>query len=196
LQRLRLILLGDGTYDGLTHDVAVPIHYIGGGEGEDVGGKGSRRAAGIEIHVLIGGALLGQHVLRVGDGRLVAVQRKGVDADERAALVRQLLVQRVQLAKLTHAGAAGGKPEIHHGDGVGGEQLVAFDLVAVQILALKGGEFLHIAVGVGLLIQNFGMLLFQLGQLILDLADLLRGLLQQRVFLIAELVLGGFDGVQ
>ena len=40
------------------------------------------------------------------------------------------------------------------------------------------------------------MLLFQLGQLILDLADLLRGLLQQRVFLIAELVLGGFDGVQ
>ena len=40
------------------------------------------------------------------------------------------------------------------------------------------------------------MLLFQLGQLILDLADLLRGLLQQRVFLIAELVLGGFDGIQ
>ena len=69
-----------------------------------------------------------------------------LDADEGAALLRKLFVQCVQLSKLAHAGVAGGEPEIHHGDGVGREQLVTFHRISIQVLALKGGEFLHAAV--------------------------------------------------
>ena len=36
LQRFRLLLLRDGAHDGVTHDVAVAIDHIGGGESEDV----------------------------------------------------------------------------------------------------------------------------------------------------------------
>ena len=42
LQRLRLLLFRDGTYDGLTHDIAAAVDHIGGGIGKDVGSKLSR----------------------------------------------------------------------------------------------------------------------------------------------------------
>ena len=82
---------------------------------------------------------------------------------------------------------AGGEPEIHHGDGVAGEQLVAFHRVAIQVLALKGGELLHTAVvgrvarvaarghthiAVHGLLHNLGVLFLQRGQLVFDIADL------------------------
>ena len=139
------VLSGDSADDGIAHDIAIAVDHIGGGIGEDILHKLTGIAAGAEIDVLIGRALLGKHILCIRDRRLVAIQREGVDADERAALLRQFLVQRIQLGKLAHAGIAGGEPEIHHGDGVAGEQLVALHRVAVQIFPLKGGEFLHTA---------------------------------------------------
>ena len=75
LQRFRLLLFRDGAYDGLTHDIAAAVDHIGGGIGKDVGSKFSRLTVGVKIHILIGGALLGQHVLRLGNRCLVAVQR-------------------------------------------------------------------------------------------------------------------------
>ena len=42
LQRLRLLLFRDGSYDGFTHDIAAAVDHIGGGIGKDVGGKLSR----------------------------------------------------------------------------------------------------------------------------------------------------------
>ena len=42
LQRLRLLLFRDGTYDGFTHDIATAVDHIGGGIGKDVGSKLSR----------------------------------------------------------------------------------------------------------------------------------------------------------
>ena len=120
-ERLLLRGAGDRAYDGIAHDVAVPIDHIGSGIGKDVGGELAGIAIGVKVHVLVGRALLGKHILCLRDRRLVAVQREGVDADERAALLRQLLVQRVQLGKLAYAGIAGGEPEIHDGDGVGGK---------------------------------------------------------------------------
>ena len=62
------------------------------------------------------------------------------------ALPRKLLVQRVQLGKLSHAGIASGEPEIHDSDGVAGEQFVALYHVPIQVFALKGGKLLHTAV--------------------------------------------------
>ena len=208
MQRLRLRLAGDGAYDGVAHDVAVTVYHIGGGIGKDVRGKSSRLAAGGKIHVPIGRALLGQHILRLGNCRFVAVQREGVDADDLAALLRKLLVQRVQFGKLTHAGIAGGEPEIHYGDGVAGEQLVAFHRVSVQILALKGRELLHAAivrrrghivarrhahVAVQGLLCRCGILFLNHGQLIFDVANLLRLSLNQFQLIRRKLILGGFN---
>ena len=42
LQRLRLLLFRDGAYDGVTHDIAVAVNHIGGGEGEHITGKNCR----------------------------------------------------------------------------------------------------------------------------------------------------------
>ena len=42
LQRLRLLLFRDGSYDGFTHDIAVAVNHIGGGISKDVGSKLSR----------------------------------------------------------------------------------------------------------------------------------------------------------
>ena len=145
LQRFRLLLFRDGAYDGFAHDVAAAIHHIGSGIGKDVRGELASLAVGSEIHVLIGRALLGQHILRLRDCRFVAVQREGVDTDECAALLCEFFVQRVQFGKLTHAGIAGGEPEIHHGDSVAGEQLVALHRISIQVFALKCGELLHAA---------------------------------------------------
>ena len=39
LQRLRLLLFCDGSYDGFTHDIAAAIDHIGGGISKDVGSK-------------------------------------------------------------------------------------------------------------------------------------------------------------
>ena len=69
LQRLSLLLFRDGAYDGVTHDIAVSVNHIGGGIGEDILHKLTGIAAGAEIDVLIGRALLGKHLLRLGDGR-------------------------------------------------------------------------------------------------------------------------------
>ena len=65
LQRFRLLLFRDGAYDGVADDVAVSIHHLCGGIGEDVGYEFSGLAVGSEIHVLIGRALLGQHIFRL-----------------------------------------------------------------------------------------------------------------------------------
>ena len=85
LQRLRLLLFRDGAYDGVPHDIAVAVNHIGGGVGKNVCSELSRLTIGVKIHILIGGALLGKHILRLGNCRFVAVQREGVDADECAA---------------------------------------------------------------------------------------------------------------
>ncbi|CAN4019464.1 Glutathione import ATP-binding protein GsiA, partial [Dysosmobacter welbionis] len=211
LQCLRLLLFRDGAYDGFTHDIAAAVDHIGGGIGKDVGGKLSRLTIGVKIHILIGGALLGQHVLRLGNRCLVAVQREGVDADEGAALLREFLIQRVQLGKLSHAGIAGGEPEIHYGDGVAGEQLVALHRVAIQVFTLKGGELLHTAVvgrgarvaarghthiAVHGFLHDLGILLFQLGQLVFNITDLRGRLLQPLILLVGELLFRGLDGIQ
>lgn len=42
LQRLRLLLFCDGSYDGFTHDIAAAVDHIGGGISKDVGSKLSR----------------------------------------------------------------------------------------------------------------------------------------------------------
>ena len=83
------VLSGDGAHDGIAHDVAAAVNHIGGGVGENVCGELAGLAVGSEIHILIGRALLGQHILCIGDRRFVAVQCEGVDADESAALLRR-----------------------------------------------------------------------------------------------------------
>ena len=211
MQRLRLLLFRDGAYDGLAHDIAAAVDHIGGGIGEDVGGKLSCLAIGVKIHILISGALLGKHNLSLGNCCFIAIQCEGVDTDEGAALLRQFLVQRIQLGKLAYAGIAGGEPEIHHGDGVGGEQLVALHRVAIQVLALKGGELLHTAVvgrvarvaacgyahiAVHGLLHDLRVLFLQRGQLVFDIADLRGGLLQPLILLVGELLFSGLDGIQ
>ena len=99
------------------------------------------------------------------------------------------LVQRVQIGKLAHAGITGGEPEIHYGDGVAGEQIVTFHRVPIQILAFKGREFLHTAVikrrgrvaacghahgVICRLLCRLGVLFLNQGQLVFDVANLLR----------------------
>ena len=137
-------------------------------------------------------------------------RREGIDADEGAALLREFLIQRVQLGKLSHAGIAGGEPEVHHGDGVLGEQVIALDGVAVEVLALEGGELLRlvaiagcrgavgreavtVALGLGSRIGELGL---NGGQGALDLPDLLAALAQDLQLVGGKLVLGGFNGVQ
>ena len=125
-------------------------------------------------------------------------------------------MQRVQIAQLTHAGLAGGEPEIHHGEGVAAEQLVTADIVAVQILAGEGGELGGIAVGggsagddavrgdilrgnaraVGGDIQQAGEFLLQRSHLVLQVLDLRGARRQQRQLLLVELILGGLNGLE
>ena len=64
LQRFRLILLRNSAHDGIPDDIAVPIYYIGSGIGINAGGKSSRLAVRVKIHILIRSAFLGQYVLR------------------------------------------------------------------------------------------------------------------------------------
>ena len=51
----------------------------------------------------IGYAFFRQNILCIGYCRFVTVQRKGIDADYRAALLGKLLVQLFQIGKLTNA---------------------------------------------------------------------------------------------
>ena len=44
LQCFRLILLRNSAHDGIPHDIALPIYYIGSGVGINTGGKSSRFA--------------------------------------------------------------------------------------------------------------------------------------------------------
>ena len=92
LQRLRLRLVGDGAHNGITHDVAAAVHHIGGGVGEHVLHKLAGLALGGEVDIGIGDALLGQNGLGLGDGSLIAAQGEGIDADDTAALLGQLLM--------------------------------------------------------------------------------------------------------
>ena len=43
LQRLRLLLFRDGSYDWLTYDLAAAVDHLGGGISKEVGSKPSRR---------------------------------------------------------------------------------------------------------------------------------------------------------
>ena len=211
MQRLRLLLFRDGAHDGLTYNIAAAVNHIGSGIGKDVRGELASLTVGSEIHILIGCALLGQYIFRFGNCLFVAIQREGVDADECAALLRKLLVQRVQFGKLTHAGIAGGKPEIHHGDGIAGEQIVALHRIPIQILALKSRKLLHAAVirrrghiaarghahsAVHGLLHDLGVFVLQFGQPVFDIADLRGRLLQPLELRFGELILCGLNGVK
>ena len=165
---------------------------------------------GGEVDIGIGDALLGQNGLGLGDGSLIAAQGEGIDADDTAALLGQLLMQGLQLGQLAHAGIAGGEPEIHHGDGVLGEQVIALDGAAVEVLALEGRELLHLVAVAGgrgavgrdavTVARGLGSRLGELGlnggQGALDLPDLLASLAQQLQLVGGKLVLGGLNGVQ
>ena len=78
-------------------------------------------------------------------------------------------------------------------------QLVALHPVAIQVFPLKGGEFLHTAVvgrgarvaarghthiAVHGFLHDLGILLFQLGQLVFNIADLRGRLLQPLILLV------------
>ena len=78
MQCIGLRLAGDSSHNGITHDAAAAVDHVDGGIGVDALHELARLAAGIEVHVLIGGTALGQHILGVRDSRLVAVQRKGI----------------------------------------------------------------------------------------------------------------------
>ena len=67
LQRLRLILFRNSTHDGIAHDIAVAVNHIGGGVCKDAGGELACLSIGSKLHVLIGRALLGKHILRLRD---------------------------------------------------------------------------------------------------------------------------------
>ncbi len=95
-------------------------------------------------------------------------------------------------ASSSHAGIAGGEPEIHYGDGIVGKQLVLLFTVSIQILAVKCGNFFRLSFSMGLpcrcrnahiavrwILHDLGVLLFQLGQLVLRFPDLCGRLLQQ-----------------
>ena len=69
----------------------------------------------------------------------------------------KLLAQRFQFAQLTHARAAGGEPEVDNRNGAAGKKLVARHIVPVQILAHKGGEFLHAAVIAAVIGEHAGV---------------------------------------
>ena len=119
-------------------------------------------------------------------------------------------MQGLQLGQLAHAGIAGGEPEIHHGDGVLGEQVIALDGAAVEVLALEGGELLRLVAVAGgrgavgrdavTVARGLGSRLGELGlnggQGALDLPDLLASLAQQLQLVGGKLVLGGLNGVQ
>jgi len=119
-------------------------------------------------------------------------------------------MQGLQLGQLAHAGIAGGEPEIHHGDGILGEQVIALDGVAVEVLALEGGELLRLVAVAGgrgavgrdavTVARGLGSRLGELGlnggQGALDLPDLLAALAQELQLVGGKLVLGGFNGVQ
>ena len=75
--------------------------------------------------------------------------RKGIDAHDLAALLGKLLIQVLKVAQLTHARLASGEPEVHYGDLVLREQLVAVHVVAIQVLARKAGELRRLARSIG-----------------------------------------------
>lgn len=64
---LRLILFRNSTHDGIAHDIAAAVNHIGGGVCKNAGGEPACLSIGSKIHVLIGRALLGKHILRLRD---------------------------------------------------------------------------------------------------------------------------------
>ena len=101
-----------------------------------------------------------------------------------------------------YAGAAGREPEVDDGYGVAGEKLATLYVIAVQILAFKGGEGLHAAVcghahcAVQGFLSRCGIFFLQRDQLVLDIAYLFRFLLKQAKLVSRKLVLGGIYGLQ
>ena len=116
VERLALLSGVDAAHDWLSHDVAVLVDHVGGRERVQVGGELSGLAVRLKPDVLIRHALLGKHVLGIGHLVFVAIERKGINAHDLAALLGKLLVELLQIAQLSHARLAGGKPEVHDGD--------------------------------------------------------------------------------
>ena len=202
VELLCLIGRGDRADDRLADDVAVLVDDVRGRERVQTGGELTGLAVGGEPEVGVGHAFFRQNVLRLGDGGLVAVEREGVDADDRAALRGEVLVERLKVGQLTDARVAGGEPEVHDRDAVAGKELAAVDVIAVEILALKAREFHRVAAGgghAGLLRAHAvtcagrraaaGILLLEDGELALDLLDLLGAGLERLELIGREAVL-------
>ena len=172
-------------------------------EGVYAGGEPARLAIGGKIYVAVRCPRLGQHVLCLGYLLFAAIQRKGIYADELAALFGELAVQSLQLVKLGYAGAAGREPEVDDGYGVAGEKLAALYVIAVQILAFKGRKLLYTAILRGAclgtvprdtrftvhgLLHDLRIFLLQLRQLVFYLADLFSRGFEQLIFFVRKLI--------
>ena len=197
LERCHVVLIVDAAEHRLTDDGAAAVDDIGGREGHDVARKVAGCAVGGEVDVLVACALGFKQTLGRADRIGVAIEGIDVDADERAALLLERLVEGVQIAKFRHAGLAAAEPEVHDRHSVLGED-AAVHVVAVKVLAGEGGEGrnggAHVAVFTVACGLKCGVLLLQGLDLVFKVADL-RGAFGQRLeFVLGELILHKVEG--
>ena len=118
--------------------------------------------------------------------------------------MRQLLIQRVQIRKLSDTGLAGRKPEIHDGYGIAGKEFTAVYLLAIEILSLKVRELFLTALSTSRRstltfprhLDAIRIFLLQSHQLFLDLPDLSRSVIQNFQLICCKLILCSFDRLQ
>ena len=118
--------------------------------------------------------------------------------------MRQLLIQRIQIRKLSDTGLAGLKPEIHDGYGITGKEFTAVYILAIEILSLKVRELFLTALSISCRstltfprhLDAIRIFLLQICQLFLDLPDLSGSVIQNFQLICCKLILCSFDRLQ
>ena len=118
--------------------------------------------------------------------------------------MRQLLIQRIQIRKLSDTGLAGRKPEIHDGYGITGKEFTAVYILAIEILSLKVRELFLTALSISCRstltfprhLDAIRIFLLQICQLFLDLPDLSGSVIQNFQLICCKLILCSFDRLQ